>query len=127
MKKIILLISIWTFNTAAEEFDATAMNKVEGCMNGPVNEFGQYIGDWNILERRLGQDGEWTATNSPAMARINAVKQDNGSIIMHYVTEISPKRRITFFPPHETGWNWQMEMDFDGRGWTKVLELIASK
>ncbi len=46
---------------------------------------------------------------------------------MHYVTEISPKRRITFFPPHETGWNWQMEMDFDGRGWTKVLELIASK
>lgn len=60
MKKIILLISIWTFNTAAEEFDATAMNKVEGCMNGPVNDFGQYIGDWNILERRLGQDGEWT-------------------------------------------------------------------
>lgn len=175
MKKIILLIIVFTFNTAAEEFDATAMNKVEGCMNGPVNEFGQYIGDWNILERRLGKDGEWTehtgtkwnfkcvgdgiaiqdywlpangnagtnlrvynpdtkswdiawtATNSPGMARINAVKQDNGSIIMHYVTEISPKRRITFFPPHETGWNWQMEMDLEGRGWTKVLELIASK
>ena len=175
MKKLVLLIIVWTFSATAEEFDATAMNKVQGCMNGAMLEFGQYLGDWNILEKRLGQDGQWTehkgtkwnfkcvgdgiaiqdywlpangkagtnlriynpeskswdiawaATDTPGMARINAVKQDNGNIVMHYVTDISPKRRITFFPPNKDGWNWQMEMDLEGRGWTKVLELIATK
>jgi hypothetical protein len=31
------------------------------CMEGPMAEFGQYIGDWDIKDSRLSQDGtEWT-------------------------------------------------------------------
>ncbi len=174
MKKLILIMLAWSFSATAQEFDSTAMNKVDGCMSGPTHEFGKYIGDWNILERRLDQDGKWTehtgtkwnfkcvgngiavqdywlpangtagtnlrvynpstkswdiawtATLTPGLARINAVQHDNGNMVMHYVTEITPKRRITFFPPHKNGWAWQMEIDLEGRGWTKVLELIAS-
>ena len=31
------------------------------CMEGPMAEFGQYIGDWDITDTQLSQDGsEWT-------------------------------------------------------------------
>ena len=31
------------------------------CMEGPMAEFGQYIGDWDIADTQLSQDGsEWT-------------------------------------------------------------------
>lgn len=174
MEKLILIIFIWSFGASAQEFDTTAMNKEKGCMIGPAKQFGQYIGDWDILERRLGQDGKWTehkgtkwnfkcvgdgiaiqdywlpangsvgtnlriynaetkswdiawtSTLTPGLALITAQEHNNGNIIMHYVTEINPKRRITFFPAHENGWNWQMELDLEGQGWIKVLELMAS-
>lgn len=174
MKKYVFLILAAPFLSQAQDFDSTAMNKIEGCLQGPVAEFGQYVGNWNIVERRLGQDGNWTehtgtrwnfkcvgngiavqdywlpangnagtnlrvynsdtkswdiawtATATPGMARINAKRQENGDILMHYVTEISPNRRITFFPPHDNGWDWQLEIDLPDQGWTKVLELIAT-
>lgn len=32
----------------------------EGCMEGPLAQFGQYIGDWKIDDSQLSQDsGEW--------------------------------------------------------------------
>ena len=36
-------------------------------------------------------------------------------------------RRITFFPPTESGWNWVMEMSFDeGETWTEVYRITAT-
>lgn len=174
MKKLLIILLLSPQSIFAQVFNSTAMNKMDGCMQGPTAQFGKYVGDWDILERRLGQDGNWTehtgtrwnfkcvgdgiavqdfwlpangnagtnlriynaetgswdiawtATASPGMARINAKLQDNGNIVMHYVTDITPNRRITFFPPHENGWNWQLEMDLPEVGWTKVLELNAT-
>ncbi len=175
MKKMLLVFLLYPALAFCQGFDSTASNKVDGCLKDPIAQFGKYIGDWNIKERRLGQDGNWTehtgtrwnfkcvgdgiavqdywlpangnvgtnlriynadteswdiawtATATPGMARINAKVQDNGNIVMHYVTEISPNRRITFFPPHENGWEWQLELDLPDLGWTKVLELYATK
>lgn len=174
MKKLLIILLFSPQSIFAQDFNSTAMNKMDGCMQGPTAQFGKYVGDWDILERRLGQDGNWTdhtgtrwnfkcvgdgiavqdfwlpangnagtnlriynaeteswdiawtATASPGMARINAKLQDNGNIVMRYVTDITPNRRITFFPPHENGWNWQLEMDLPEFGWTKVLELMAT-
>ena len=34
----------------------------EGCMKGPMAQFGRYIGDWRITDEQLSQDGtEWSA------------------------------------------------------------------
>lgn len=40
-----------------------AMAKTEGCMEGPVAQFGRYIGDWTIEDEGLQQDGTWAAGN----------------------------------------------------------------
>jgi len=39
----------------------------------------------------------------------------------------SPLRRITFFPPDETGWNWKLEFSQDdGETWTEVYRIRAT-
>ena len=160
----------------ADDLSSVAMGKKDGCMKGPMAEFGRYIGNWNIHARRLSQDGQtwtesdgtkwnfkcvgngiaiqdfwlpptgnagtnlriynadteswdiaWTATLTPGMARINAKKMSDGNIVMHYVSKINPPRRITFFPPDENGWHWQLEISNDNeKTWKKVLELTAT-
>ena len=38
----------------------------------------------------------------------------------------NPPRRITFYPPDETGWNWRLELSFDGENWTEVYRMRAT-
>lgn len=159
------------------------MDKQNGCMTGPVAQFGRYIGDWDIVDEGLQQDGTtwlpgngarwnftcvgdgiavqdfwmpngaeggpapgvgtnlriydpeteqwqiaWTATRSPGYAHIRAKQNEDGDIVMHWVTpEQNPPRRITFFTPTDEGWNWVMEMSFDeGESWTPVYKIKAT-
>ena len=159
------------------------MDNKSGCMEGPIAQFGRYIGDWDIEDEGLQQDGTtwlpgngarwnftcvgdgivvqdfwmpngadggpapgvgtnlriydpenarwdiaWTATRSPGFAHIRAEQDDNGNIVMHYVSpEQTPPRRITFFPPTEDGWNWVMEMSFNSDDvWTPVYKIKAT-
>lgn len=154
------------------------MDKTEGCMAGPMAQFGRYIGDWNIADEQLSQDGKtwtsgpgarwnftcvgngtaiqdfwmpngggfgtnlrmfdkakgswdiaWTNKGNTAMAHISAVQDASGNIVMHYVSpKPQPARRITFFPPDDNGWNWQLEMSTDGeKTWRTVYRIKATR
>lgn len=72
-------------------------------------------------------DIAWTSTGTPGMSHINAKQDDAGNIIMHYVNPIpNPLRRITFFTPDDTGWDWHMAMSMDGsENWTTVSKMRA--
>ena len=46
---------------ASAEDDSLPFGNTEACMQGPLAEFGQYIGDWKIEDSTLAQDGSgWT-------------------------------------------------------------------
>lgn len=160
------------------------MDEQKGCMTGPIEQFGRYIGDWDIADQSLNrEDGTtwlpgngarwnfvcvgngiavqdfwmpngaeggpapgvgtnlriydakenrwdiaWTATGTPGFSHIRAKEDENGNIVMHYVApEQNPPRRITFFPPTDAGWDWTMEMSFDGgTNWTTVYKIKAT-
>ena len=52
------------------------------CMEGPLAQFGRYIGNWDIKDSQLSQDGsEWTAG---AGARWNFVCVGNGTAIQDF-------------------------------------------
>jgi hypothetical protein len=52
------------------------------CMEGPLAEFGQYIGDWDIDDTQLSQDGsEWTAG---AGAKWNFVCVGQGTAVQDF-------------------------------------------
>lgn len=52
------------------------------CMEGPMAEFGQYIGDWDIADSQLSQDGsEWT---DGAGARWNFVCIGEGTAVQDF-------------------------------------------
>lgn len=75
---------------------------------------------WNIA---------WSSTGTPGMAEITAKQDEAGHIVMDYVKPIpSPLRRITFFTPDDTGWDWHLAMSMDdGENWTTVSKMRASK
>lgn len=67
------------------ENDALAdvgMDKTEGCMTGPVAQFGRYVGDWNIADETLSQDGK-TWTKGPG-ARWNFTCVGDGTAIQDF-------------------------------------------
>ena len=166
-----------------EQLADVLMDKSDGCMTGPVAQFGRYIGDWDIADQGLSQDGTkwtagpgarwnftcvgngiavqdfwmpngaegspppgvgtnlrmydpkteqwqiaWTATNAPGFSHISAKEDENSNIVMQYVSpEQTPPRRIIFFPPTAEGWDWAMEMSFDGgENWTAVYKIKAT-
>lgn len=77
------------------------------CMEGPMAQFGRYIGDWDIDDERLAADG---------------------SIVMNVLNPESKPRRITFYPPTGEGWHWKMEWSFDdGMTWTEVYRIKATR
>jgi hypothetical protein len=42
---------------ASDELSGVLMNDTKGCMTGPAAQFGRYVGDWNIEDQSLQQDG----------------------------------------------------------------------
>ena len=148
------------------------------CMEGPLAQFGRYIGNWNIEDSQLGQNGEtwspgdgarwnfaclgngtaiqdfwmppdgtigtnlrtynsqteswdiaWAIDALPGFAHIQAVQDDDGNIVMHYKSPLpDPLRRITFFPPDDSGWNWKLELSRDGGdNWFEVYRIKATR
>ncbi|NVJ97235.1 MAG: hypothetical protein HWE25_03725 [Alphaproteobacteria bacterium] len=59
------------------------MDKAEGCMTGPVSQFGRYVGDWNIEDHSLSRDdGEtWVPGNG---ARWNFTCVGNGIAVQDF-------------------------------------------
>lgn len=147
------------------------------CMEGPLAQFGRYVGDWRVADSRLAQDGSgwtegggarwifsclgngtaiqdfwlppdgnvgtnlrtynsetgkwdiaWAINTLPGFAHIEASQDESGNIVMKYVSPIpDPIRRITFYPPDESGWNWQLEFSTDGgETWFAVYRIRAT-
>ena len=153
------------------------VTQTAGCMDGPMAQFGRYIGNWRIADSSLARDGSgwsdgpganwdfvcvgdgaavqdfwmpnggpvgtnlrtynsetdswdiaWAVNGTPGFAHITARQDDAGNIVMHYKSPIpDPPRRITFYPPDESGWNWTLEFSFDGgESWTEVYRIKAT-
>ncbi len=157
---------------------SVGMDKSEGCMKGPMEQFGRYLGDWNIADWSLSQDGKtwiagkgarwnftcfgngvavqdfwmpngsgqgtnlrmynaktqswdiaWVVKTGGGMTHIGAKQDEAGNIVMRYVSPTPvPDRRITFFAPDDTGWDWHLEISSDGgKNWLLVYKMRASK
>ena len=170
-----LLLLVTRVAVADQQLIPTA--DTAACMEGSLAEFGQYIGNWNIADRRLSQDGSewsdgagarwnfvcigngaaiqdfwipnggdvgtnlrtwnaeteswdiaWAIKSQPGFAHIQAKKNADGNIVMHYKSpQRDPPRRITFFPADSDGWSWKLEMSFDGgESWTEVYQIRAT-
>ena len=53
----ISVIFILTTGAAIADDSNIPIGNDQACMDSPLTEFGQYIGDWNITDSRLSQDG----------------------------------------------------------------------
>ena len=125
--------------------DGFPFTENDGCMQGPLAQFGKYLGDWKIEDSRLSRDGfgtnlrtydpasgtweiAWAITAAPGFSHIRAKQDESGNVVMHYVAPVpSPLRRITFFPPDDAGWNWTLEYSQnDGVSWIKVYRIRAT-
>jgi hypothetical protein len=172
-------------DNASTSLSSVLMGDTEGCLKGPVEQFGRYVGDWTMQDWSLSkQDGKtwiegkgarwnftcvgngiavqdfwmpngggvgtnlriydpkseqwqiaWTATGAPGFSHIRAREDENGNIIMHYVSpEQNPPRRITFYKPTSEGWNWLLEMQFPKKSgeegetnWVGVYKMSATQ
>ena len=76
-------------------------------------------GAWEIV---------WAAQSQNGLMHISATQDENGNVVMDVQKPVQdPPRRITFFPPTDSGWNWVMEMSFDdGETWTEVYRIKAT-
>jgi hypothetical protein len=162
---------------AARSNDQLPFGKDATCMEGPLAQFGRYIGDWRIEDSQLAQDGSgwsegngarwiftclgngtaiqdfwlpatgntgtnvrrynketgkweisWIADALPGLTVIEAEQDTSGNVVMKYVSPIpDPLRRITFFPPNDTGWDWVLEFSNDGgKTWFPVYKIHAT-
>jgi hypothetical protein len=147
------------------------------CMDGPMAQFGRYVGDWKITDETLAKDGSswgpgtgarwvfscvgpglaiqdywmpsaggfgtnlrtynpetasweivWAASKLHGLMHISATLADDGSIVMSIDKPVQdPPRRIIFFAPDESGWNWVQQWSFDGgASWTDVYRIRAT-
>ena len=162
---------------ATADNDTLPFGNTEACMQGPMAQFGQYIGDWKIEDSQLAQDGSswsegngarwiftcfgngtaiqdfwlpangnigtnlrtynadtesweiaWTVDKLPGFTHIRAQQNDDGEIVMHYVSPTqTPMRRIIFFPVDASGWKWALEFSNDaGETWFEVYRITAT-
>ena len=74
-------------------------------------------------------DIAWAFTSVTGMARISAKELNDSTIVMHYESpHPGPKRRITFYPVRNDGWDWKMEFSADdGNTWKEVYRIKASR
>ena len=61
--------------------ESVRMNKTEGCMEGPVAQFGRYIGDWDIRDWQLQKEKGWVEQKG---ARWNFTCVGNGVAVQDF-------------------------------------------
>lgn len=60
----ILVLAVHQVKAANENLADVLMDKGSGCEEGPIAQFGRYVGDWDITDQALQQDGKtWVAGN----------------------------------------------------------------
>jgi len=68
--------------TAGGGLDSVLMRQTEGCLDGPMAQFGRYVGDWDIADQTLSQDGTtWSPGNG---ARWNFTCVGNGIAVQDF-------------------------------------------
>jgi len=82
------------------QLEDVLMGSREGCMSGPVEQFGRYIGDWDIADEGLSrEDGKtWSPGNG---ARWNFTCVGNGIAVQDFWMPNGPKGS----PPPGVGTN----------------------
>ncbi len=176
-QRLICIPLLLGFASAAADNTDLPFSDRSACMKGPIAEFGRYVGDWQIHDSQLAQDGSgwqdgagarwifsclgngtavqdfwlpasgqvgtnlrtynadteswdiaWAVDGMPGFAHIGAKLNEDGNIVMHYVAPLpTPLRRITFFPPDESGWHWKLEIsNDDGANWLEVYRIKAT-
>lgn len=81
MRKVTLLLLAITPGAVAADAGGLPLSESSGCMQGPLKQFGQYIGNWDIEDMQLGQDGEWRPGEG---AQWNWVCLGNGTAIQDF-------------------------------------------
>ncbi len=176
--RLLIFVGLFATGTALADSSGLPFDNAKSCMQGPLEQFGRYLGNWNIEDSQLGPDGKtwtpgpgarwnfvclgngtaiqdfwmppdgsvgtnlrtwnpnteswdiaWAVNNAPGFAHIQAEEDDAGNIVMHYKSPLpTPLRRITFFPPDATSWNWKMEFSTDdGDSWFEVYRIRATR
>ncbi len=82
VKRLRITIGLLFLGSAALADDSSVPigNKL-ACLEGPMAEFGQYIGNWKISDSQLSQDGTWVAG---AGARWNFICLGDGTAIQDF-------------------------------------------
>ena len=57
LRSLTFIGCLFVTSTAFAEDTNLPFGNTEACMQGPLAQFGQYIGDWKIEDSRLAQDG----------------------------------------------------------------------
>ena len=177
MRKLPILTAFMLFPALATANDDLPFTAQGACMEGPMAQFGRYVGNWDIEDSRRLPDGSgwvpgnasrwdfvclgngvavqdfwmpddgtvgtnlrtwnadearwdiaWAVNGQPGFAHIVAEAQPDGRVVMHYESPLpDPLRRITFFPPDASGWNWTLEVSTDdGESWFEVYRIRAT-
>ena len=74
----------------SDELSSVLMESSAGCLTGPMEQFGRYIGDWDIADEALSrEDGKtWSAGNG---ARWNFTCVGNGIAVQDFWMPNGPK------------------------------------
>jgi len=57
LRALTFISCLFLASVVVADDDALPFGNTEACMEGPLAEFGQYIGDWKIEDSTLAQDG----------------------------------------------------------------------
>ena len=83
LESLVLAIALlyWGEFVAADT-PAVPFDNEDSCMQGPLEQFGRYLGNWEIADSQLGQDGEtWTPGEG---AQWNFACLGNGTAIQDF-------------------------------------------
>lgn len=88
--------------------------------------FGTNLRSYNAATGRW--DVVWTSTRQPGLMRISGREDGTGRIVMTIEHPKPPQpRRIIFYPPDATGWDWAMQWSSDdGETWFDVYRIRAT-
>jgi hypothetical protein len=77
-----LVTACCVYGSALADQSTLPFARTEGCLQGPLEQFGRYLGNWTIEDSQLGQDGKtWTPG---AGAQWNFACLGNGTAIQDF-------------------------------------------